>query len=77
MHISPDSILYSVLAFSWVEFLWEAYIWSRQGHIYRTRTTVPTELEGIMKKDTFDKARLYSLDKAQFGAVQGIFSQVR
>ena len=48
MHISPDSILYSVLAFSWVEFLWEAYIWSRQGHIYRTRTTVPTELEGIM-----------------------------
>ena len=104
MDISPDSILYAVLAFSWVEYLWEAYIGSRyknqgpvyvyleldyenakykicchnrQRHIYRTRTTVPTELEGIMKKETFDKARIYSLDKAQFGAVQGIFSQVR
>jgi len=76
MEISPDSILYAVLAFSWVEYLWEAYIGSRQRHIYRTRTTVPAELEGIMKKETFDKARVYSLDKAQFSAVQGVFSQV-
>ena len=29
MDISPDSILYAVLAFSWVEYLWEAYIGSR------------------------------------------------
>ena len=76
MDISPDYILYAVIALSWVEFLWEAYIWSRQWHIYRTRTTLPTELEGIMKKETFDKERLYSLHKAQFSAVQRIFSQV-
>ena len=50
---------------------------NRQRHIYRTRTTVPAELEGIMKKETFDKARIYSLDKAQFSAVQGVFSQGR
>ena len=29
MDISPDYILYAVLAFSWVEYLWEAYIGSR------------------------------------------------
>ena len=81
MDISPDSILYSVLALSCVEF-WNSCgrrisgLWSRQWHIYRTRTTVPYELEGIMKKETFDKERLYSLDKAQFSAVQRIFSQV-
>ena len=37
MDISPDSILYAVLAFSWVEYLWEAYIGSRyknQGPVY-------------------------------------------
>ena len=34
MDISPDYILYAVIALSWVEFLWEAYIWNRQWHIY-------------------------------------------
>ena len=52
------------------------FIGERQRHIYRTCTAVPAELDGIMKKETYDKARLYSLDKASFGAFKGVFSQV-
>merc|ERR1712013_80672 len=31
---------------------------------------------GILDQETFTKARLYALEKSQFGAVQGIFSQL-
>ena len=74
--LTPESILYSVLAFSWIEFLWEAFLGRRQKVIYRTKTKVPKELEGIVDPETFEKARLYALDKANFGAVEGIFNQV-
>ena len=44
--------------------------------LLKTKTDVPAELEGILDKETFTKARLYALDKANFGAIQGWFSQV-
>merc|ERR1711981_1011973 len=74
--IDPAYILYGVLIFSWVEFVWEAYLSIRQRRIYRKNTTTPPELEGIVDDETFEKARLYALDKSSFGAVQGIFSQI-
>ena len=33
--MAPDSIFLGVLAFMWAEFLWEAYIGSRQRKVYR------------------------------------------
>ena len=33
--IDPEHIFYGVLAFMWVEFLWEAYIGMRQRKIYK------------------------------------------
>ena len=44
--------------------------------MYRENTSAPPELEGILDQETFTKARLYALEKSQFGAVQGIFSQL-
>lgn len=76
MELDPGSIFYGVLAFMWLEFLWEGYIGFRQRKIYRTNTEVPDELSEILDKDTFTRARLYALDKADFGAVQGWFSQI-
>jgi len=76
MGVEPETIFYGVLGFMWVEFLFESYIGSRQKKIYKTKTDVPAELEGILDKETFTKARLYALDKANFGAIQGWFSQV-
>lgn len=71
-----DAIFYGVLAFSWLEFVWEAYLGSRQRKIYRTHLKVPKDLVGILDEETFTKARTYALDKSNFGAVEGIFSQV-
>lgn len=76
MDIDPDTIFYGVLGFMWLEFLWEGYIGYRQKNIYKTKTEVPEELETILDKETFTKARLYALDKANFGGIQGWFSQI-
>ncbi len=37
--------------------------------------TVPQELEKVLDGETFEKARLYSLDKSQFGFWSGLYSQ--
>merc|ERR1719458_2057842 len=74
--LDPDTIFVGVLGFMWAEFLWEAYIGRRQRAVYRENTSAPPELEGILDQETFTKARLYALEKSQFGSVQGIFSQL-
>jgi len=76
MEFDPGTIFYGVLVFMWLEFLWEGYIGFRQRKIYKSNTEVPQELSEILDKETFTKARLYALDKADFGAVQGWFSQL-
>eukprot|EP00088_Acartia_fossae_P003118 TRINITY_DN11294_c0_g2_i1.p1 TRINITY_DN11294_c0_g2~~TRINITY_DN11294_c0_g2_i1.p1 ORF type:complete len:453 (+),score=109.63 TRINITY_DN11294_c0_g2_i1:44-1402(+) len=76
LEVNADQIFYGVLGFMWLEFLWEAYIGSRQRKIYKTQTTVPSELTKILDEDTFTKARLYALDRSSFGSIQGLFSQV-
>lgn len=65
-----------VLGFAWLEFGWEAYLGRRQRRIYRTCTRPPPELAGIMDDETFEKSRLYALDRVNFGAVQGLFEQL-
>jgi len=76
LDINADTIFNCVLGFMWLEFLWEAYIGFRQKKIYKTRTTVPKELEKILDQETFTKARLYALDKAAFGGIEGWFNQI-
>ena len=63
IQVDSAQIFAGVLGFMWLEFLWEAYIGLRQKKIYQTKTTVPKELEKILEKETFNKARLYALDK--------------
>ena len=75
-NLEPEHIFWGVLGFSWVEFIWESYLSHRQRNIYKKHTSIPEELKEILDNDTFTKARLYALDKSNFGAVQGIFSQL-
>lgn len=63
MEPEPTTILVGILGFMWIEFLWEFFIGRRQMKIYQNNTDVPKELEGILDKETFTKARLYALDK--------------
>ena len=76
MNLEPENIFYGVLAFSWIEFFWGSYLSHRQRKIYKKHVEVPDEVKGLLDEETFTKARLYALDKSNFGAFQGIFSQV-
>lgn len=68
-------IFYAVLGFSWTVYLWEAYLSYRQRRIYRTTTHVPHELGKIMDSETFEKSRLYQLDKSNFSFWSGLYSE--
>uniref|UniRef100_A0A9J8C5I7 CAAX prenyl protease n=1 Tax=Cyprinus carpio carpio TaxID=630221 RepID=A0A9J8C5I7_CYPCA len=46
-----------------------------QRKIYSTTTHVPTELGKIMDSETFEKSRLYQLDKSNFGFWSGLYSE--
>ncbi|XP_033118144.1 CAAX prenyl protease 1 homolog [Anneissia japonica] len=76
MDVSPESLFNAIFAFIWLAYIWETYLCSRQINVYKTATTVPAALEGILKTETFEKARLYQLDKSNFGIWSGIYSQV-
>ncbi|CAL8296286.1 unnamed protein product [Arctogadus glacialis] len=68
-------IFLAVLGFSWTVYLWEAYLSYRQRRIYRSTTQVPQELGKIMDTDTFEKSRLYQLDKSNFSFWSGLYSE--
>ncbi|KAG5856114.1 hypothetical protein ANANG_G00004590 [Anguilla anguilla] len=70
-----NKIFYAVLVFSWTVYLWEAYLAHRQRRIYKSTTRVPVELGKIMDSDTFEKSRLYQLDKSNFGFWSGLYSE--
>uniref|UniRef100_H3ACS3 CAAX prenyl protease n=1 Tax=Latimeria chalumnae TaxID=7897 RepID=H3ACS3_LATCH len=47
-----------------------------QRKIYKTTTHVPTELGQIMDEETFEKSRLYQLDKSTFSFWSGLYSEI-
>ncbi|CAB1330635.1 unnamed protein product [Coregonus sp. 'balchen'] len=70
-----NKIFYAVLLFSWTVYLWEAYLAYRQRRIYRLTMHVPQELGKIMDTETFEKSRLYQLDKSNFSFWSGLYSE--
>ncbi|KAG9492758.1 hypothetical protein GDO78_000973 [Eleutherodactylus coqui] len=68
-------IFYAVLLFSWVVYVWEAYLARRQRKVYESTRHVPAELGNIMDPDTFEKSRLYQLDKSTFSFWSGLYSE--
>ncbi|KAG0702076.1 CAAX prenyl protease 1 [Chionoecetes opilio] len=69
-------IFVGVLGFSWATYMWEEYLAYRQRRVYRERKDPPAELKDLMEKDSYDKARAYSIDKSNFGLISGGFDQV-
>ncbi|XP_037097756.1 CAAX prenyl protease 1 homolog [Syngnathus acus] len=68
-------IFYAVLGFSWTVYIWEAYLSHRQRRTYRSTTRVPQELEKVIDSETFEKSRLYQLDKSNFSFWSGLYSE--
>lgn len=67
----------SVLAASWLFYLWDNYLAFRQYQIYHTTEKVPKELENHIDHETFKKSKSYSIDKAKFGFITGLFDQIQ
>ncbi|XP_052903296.1 CAAX prenyl protease 1 homolog [Anopheles moucheti] len=63
---ASERTLYSMLAFLFVETLLELYLTMRQIRVYKQCKSVPKELKHVMNDDTFEKARVYGLDKAYY-----------
>ncbi|XP_045440754.1 CAAX prenyl protease 1 homolog isoform X4 [Pipistrellus kuhlii] len=66
----------AVLLFSWTVYLWETFLAQRQRRIYKTTTHVPMELGQIIDSETFEKSRLYQLDKSTFSFWSGLYSEI-
>lgn len=73
---TPYNLFYSVFIFSWVVFFWDMYVACRQYRVYRTADKMPMELSGILERETFNKARLYSIDKSRYSLLHNIWSQI-
>ncbi|KFB37512.1 hypothetical protein ZHAS_00004736 [Anopheles sinensis] len=68
--------LYSIILFLLLESLIEIYLTFRQLRVYHGSKTVPKELRDVMDAETFEKARLYGLDKANYGLFKTIVCDV-
>lgn len=73
MHYYPIG----VLVVSCVFYLWDEYLDLRQYRVYKRTEKVPKELEGLINHETFEKSKSYSIDKARFGFLCGIFVQIQ
>ena len=45
-----------------------------QHHIYNSAVKVPEELKEILPEETYDKARLYGLDKSSFSMFKELYN---
>ncbi|KAJ3665459.1 hypothetical protein Zmor_000954 [Zophobas morio] len=75
--LSADTVRHGILFFLWTEYLWELYLSIRQYNKALATTEVPPELKSTMPKETFDKARAYTLAKSKFGFFKDTFLTVQ
>ncbi|XP_031567422.1 CAAX prenyl protease 1 homolog [Actinia tenebrosa] len=69
-------IFSAVFTFLWLVYLWETYLSYRQHKLFKSTRDVPVELRDVLDKETFEKARLYQLDRSSFGFYHSIYSQL-
>ncbi|VDN09161.1 unnamed protein product [Dibothriocephalus latus] len=70
----PVTILGSVLLFTWLLFLWESYLNIRQKSVAIQNEQIPSSLQSLMDVSAYDKARLYSIDKINFGLINEVYN---
>ncbi|ODM91509.1 CAAX prenyl protease 1 [Orchesella cincta] len=75
--IPPTSIYWTIIVCIWVEYLFELYLCIRQRRIYFTSANkLPTPLKDHMTLETFEKARVYGIDKNNFSIVSEFYGMV-
>ncbi|CAH3186717.1 unnamed protein product [Porites evermanni] len=69
-------ILVAVVLFLWLTYLWENYLGYRQHKVLKHTKDVPVELKDALDHESFEKARVYQLDRSSFGFYSGAYSQL-
>ena len=52
------------------------FSFNMQHQVYKKSSKPPQEIEEHFSNDTFQKARLYGLDKSGYGIAHGLFNQI-
>jgi STE24 endopeptidase len=73
--INKDVLFYGVIGFMSVMFLWEQFLSLRQFMIERRTRQVPVELATVLEDTTFQKSRLYAIDKRLYNLISSTYSQ--
>ncbi|PNF38343.1 CAAX prenyl protease 1-like protein [Cryptotermes secundus] len=69
-------IFQGVVTFLLIEYLWELYLSIRQHKVYQQANKVPEELNEIINEETYNKARVYGLDKSSFSIIKDLFGTI-
>lgn len=69
-------ILETILIMIWLLSFWHYYLNFRQRTLLKCLSDLPKSVEGLMSKETYDKARAYSLHKNTFNTVQDAYSKI-
>jgi len=69
-------IFAGTLGFMWVMYMWETYLSYRQHKVYVETKEIPVELLDSLDIETFEKSRLYQIDKSKFGFWSSLYGQV-
>ena len=73
--IPKEALFYGIIAFMTVMFLWENFLSLRQFLVEKRTKQVPTELVSVLEDTTFQKSRLYALDKRVYNFIHDFYSQ--
>jgi len=69
-------IFAGTLGFMWLMYMWETYLSYRQHKVYVETKQIPIELVDSLDKATFEKSRLYQVDKSKFGFWSSLYGQI-
>lgn len=76
MNFWERHILETVLCIIWLLSFWNYYLNFRQRALLKRLVDLPKQIEGLMTKDIYDKARAYALHRNTFGNVQDLYSKI-
>ncbi|RNA09481.1 CAAX prenyl protease 1 -like protein [Brachionus plicatilis] len=74
--IDKATLFNAIIIFMTLMYLWETYLSFRQYLVQKNNSKIPEELVSVTDKETFDKSRLYAIDKALYNFVHGFYSQL-
>jgi len=74
---SPVKIYWTIIICIWAEYVFELYLCLRQRKIYfSSANQIPAPLKNHMSLETFEKARLYGIDKNNFTIVSELYGMI-